>query len=50
MKVEDVNRLLKQYDTMRRMMKQVRGMGKGKKGLRGMGKMPPMPPMGRRGF
>ena len=51
MKVEDVNRLLKQYDTMRQVMKQVRSMGKGKKGLRGMGKMPPMPPMGgRRGF
>ena len=52
MKVEDVNRLLKQYDTMRQMMKQMRGMGKGKKGLRGMPKMPPMPPMGggRRGF
>ncbi len=35
MKVEDVNRLLKQYDSMRQMMKQMKGMGK-KKGRRGM--------------
>ncbi|MGN0172389.1 MAG: signal recognition particle protein [Acutalibacteraceae bacterium] len=33
MKVEDVNRLIKQYETMRQMMKQMKG-GKGKKGKR----------------
>ena len=38
MRVEDVNRLLKQYETMRKMMKQMKNMGK--KGGRGMG-MPP---------
>ena len=48
-KVEDVNRLLKQYDQMRQMMKQVKKMGKGKgkrgmRGLAGMG-MPGMPGM-----
>lgn len=37
MKVEDVNRLLKQYDTMKQLMKRMKGMGK--KGGRGM--MPP---------
>lgn len=38
MKVEDVNRLVKQYDSMRQMMKQMKGLGKkGRKGLRGMG-------------
>ena len=37
MKVEDVNRLLKQYDTMKQMMKQMKGMGKkGRRGLRGI--------------
>lgn len=30
MRVEDVNRLLKQYDTMRKLMKQMKGMGKKK--------------------
>ena len=40
-RVEDVNRLLKQYDQMKQMMKQM----KGKKGKRGMG-MPPLPGMG----
>ena len=35
MRVEDVNRLLKQYETMRKMMKQMKNMGK--KGGRGMG-------------
>lgn len=39
MKVEDVNRLLKQYDQMRQMMKQMKGMGK--KGRRGMRGIPP---------
>ena len=34
MRVEDVNRLLKQYDTMRQMMKRMKGAGK--KGGRGM--------------
>ena len=48
MKVEDVNRLLKQYDGMRQMMKQVKGLGKGRKGRR-MPRMP-MPPPGMRGF
>ncbi|MBE6767440.1 MAG: signal recognition particle protein [Ruminococcaceae bacterium] len=36
MKVEDVNRLIKQYDQMRQMMKQMKKMGKGKRGMRGM--------------
>ncbi len=40
MRVEDVNRLLKQYDTMRQMMKRMKSMGK--KGGRGLGGM--MPP------
>ena len=35
LKVEDVNRLIKQYETMRQMMKQMKGMGK-KKGRGGM--------------
>ncbi|MBP3388318.1 MAG: signal recognition particle protein, partial [Clostridia bacterium] len=46
MRVEDVNRLLKQYESMRQLMKQFKNMGK--KGGRGMGfpgmmpgKMPP---------
>ncbi len=39
MRVEDVNRLLKQYDTMRKLVKQMKNAGK--KGGRGMG-MPPM--------
>ena len=43
-KVEDVNRLLKQYDGMRQMMKQLKKMGK-KGGGRGMGMMPGMPAM-----
>ncbi len=42
MKVEDVNRLLKQYDTMKQLMKRMKNMG-GKKGGRGM-------PMGFGGF
>ncbi len=41
MRVEDVNRLLKQYDTMKQMMKRLKNMGK--KGGRGM-------PMGLGGF
>lgn len=45
-KVEDVNRLLKQYNALRQMMKQMKGMGKkGKKGfIRGLplgGQLPP---------
>lgn len=38
-KVEDVNRLLKQYDSMRQLMKQMKGLGKkgGRGMLRGMG-------------
>lgn len=42
-KVEDVNRLVKQYNTMRDMMKQLKKMSK--KGGRGMRGMPPMPGM-----
>jgi signal recognition particle subunit SRP54 len=38
MRVEDVNRLLKQYDTMRQMMKRMKSMGK--KGGRGFGGFP----------
>mgnify|MGYP002597248897 FL=1 len=38
LKVEDVNRLVKQYDSMRQLMKQVKGMGKKGRGFpRGMG-------------
>ena len=38
LKVEDVNRLIKQYDSMRQLMKQVKGMGKKGRGFpRGMG-------------
>ena len=52
-RVEDVNRLLKQYDSMRQMMKQLKRMGKGGKGGKGRkmpggfpGGMPGMPGMG----
>ncbi|HHV51644.1 MAG TPA: signal recognition particle protein [Clostridiales bacterium] len=48
MKVEDVNRLIKQLEQMRKMMKQMKNFGK--KGMRGMPRMPFMPPLGRRGF
>ena len=52
MKVEDVNRLIKQYDTMRQMMKQLKGFGKkGRRGLPpGFGAMGSMPPGGGRRF
>jgi len=42
LRVEDVNRLLKQYDSMRQMMKQLRGFGKkgGRKMPMGLGKLP----------
>lgn len=46
LKVEDVNRLIKQYETMRQMMKQMKGMGK-KKGRGGMANMAAL--MGRGG-
>ena len=37
MKVEDVNRLIKQYESMRQMMKQMKGLGKkGGRGLAGL--------------
>jgi len=39
MKIEDVNRLLKQFDQMKKMVKQMSGKG-AKKKLRGMGKFP----------
>ncbi len=40
MKVEDVNRLIKQYESMRQMMKQMKGMGKkGGRGLAGLSRM-----------
>ena len=54
-RVEDVNRLLKQYDSMRQMMKQIKKMSKkGGKGMRGMPGLPgmgglPGMPMGGRG-
>ncbi len=55
-KVEEVNRLLKQYDSMRQMMKQLKKMSKkggkgtrGKGGFPGMGGMPGMPMGGRGG-
>ena len=44
LRVEDVNRLIKQYESMRQMMKQMKSMGK--KGKRGIPMMPQMPPMG----
>ena len=46
-KVEDVNKLLRQFEQMQKMMKQLGGM-KGKKGKRRIPMMPPpgMPPMG----
>lgn len=46
LKVEDVNRLIKQYDSMKQMMKQMKG--KGRKGKRGMPLFPQMPQMGGR--
>ncbi len=56
-RVEDVNRLLKQYESMRQMMKQLKKMSKkgGRGGfpmggLPGMGGMPGMPRGGRFGF
>ncbi|MDD3692701.1 MAG: signal recognition particle protein [Oscillospiraceae bacterium] len=48
LKVEDVNRLIKQYESMRRLMKQMKGIGK--KGKRGMPHFPMMPQMGGRRF
>ena len=42
MKVEDVNRLLKQFEQMQKMMKQVKGLKK-KKRFPGMPGMPGMP-------
>lgn len=48
LKVEDVNRLIKQYDSMRQLMKQMKS--KGKKGRRGMPFFPQMPQMGGRGL
>lgn len=48
LKVEDVNRLLKQYDQMRQMMKQMKSFGK--KGRRGMKGMFPGMPGGGKGF
>ena len=37
--VEEVNKLLKQFDQMLKMMKQFSGMGKGKQGTRMLGRM-----------
>ena len=51
-RVEDVNRLLKQYDSMRQMMKQLKKMSKkGGRGMGGfpMGGLPGMPGMGGKG-
>ena len=46
-KVEDVNRLIKQYRSMLDMMKQLRKMNnKGGRGMRGMPGMPGLPGMG----
>ena len=46
MKVEDVNRLLKQYESMRQMMKQLKKYAQGG-GKKGHGRMPfGLPPMG----
>ncbi len=51
MRVEDVNRLLKQYESMRQMMKQIKKMGKkGGRGMRGFPPMGGMPMGGRFGF
>ena len=46
MKVEDVNRLLKQFEQMQKMMKQFGKKGKGKRRFTGMPGMPGMPPGG----
>jgi signal recognition particle subunit SRP54 len=49
MKAEDINRLVKQLESMRKMMKQMKGLGK--KGMRGMPRIPSMtPPPWRPGF
>ena len=42
-RVEDVNRVLRQFEQMQKMMKQVNNMTRGKKGRKKF--MPPMPPM-----
>ena len=44
MKVEDVNRLLKQYEQMQKMMKMLKGKGKKRKMLPGLGGMGGMGP------
>ena len=41
LKVEDVNRLLRQYEQMKKMMKQVGKQRHGRGGFGGMGGMPP---------
>ena len=46
MKVEDVNRLLKQFEQMQKMMKQFGKKGKGRRRFSGMPGMPGMPPGG----
>lgn len=38
-RVEDVNRLLRQFEQMQKMVKQLSSMSKGKKGMRGLGAM-----------
>ncbi len=38
-RVEDVNRLLRQFEQMQKMVKQLSAMGKGKKGMRGLGSL-----------
>ena len=48
MKVEDVNRLIKQYEGMRQMMKQMKGLGR--KGGRGLGGLAGLGRGGRFGF
>ena len=45
-KVEDVNRVLRQYEQMQKMLKQFSNPGKMSKKLRRMGGMPGMPGMG----
>ncbi len=49
-KVEDVNRLVKQYDQMKKMFKQMNAKGGKNKLMRGLGGMKSMPPGGPFGF
>ena len=49
-KVEDVNKLLKSFDMMQNLMRQMNGAGGRKRKKKGFGGMPGMPGMGGMGF